>query len=102
VVVSTHTIHLGEQLVRKDLPLLRAALPHEFTVVLGMGRSSRQGRQSQGPGHHRQTPKAQGLPLLDARQKVRSNQRVQLSVQHLVGVGGLIAAAIVFDQLVGV
>src|SRR3982750_4821657 len=27
VVVSTHTIHLQEQLIRKDLPLLAKALP---------------------------------------------------------------------------
>lgn len=38
VVVSTHTIALQEQLVYKDLPLLNAVLPREFSAVLVKGR----------------------------------------------------------------
>lgn len=40
VVVSTHTISLQEQLVRKDLPLLNAVIPLEFSVVLVKGRGN--------------------------------------------------------------
>src|SRR5262249_9470161 len=38
IVVSTHTIALQEQLVQKDLPLLRSIMPQEFTAVLVKGR----------------------------------------------------------------
>jgi ATP-dependent DNA helicase DinG len=38
VVVSTHTIALQEQLLAKDLPLLNAVIPREFTAVLVKGR----------------------------------------------------------------
>jgi ATP-dependent DNA helicase DinG len=38
VVVSTHTISLQEQLMRKDIPLLRSVMPLEFTAVLVKGR----------------------------------------------------------------
>lgn len=38
VVVSTHTISLQEQLLRKDLPLLTSVIPQEFTAVLAKGR----------------------------------------------------------------
>ena len=40
VVVSTHTIALQEQLVHKDIPFLRSALPNEFSVALVKGRSN--------------------------------------------------------------
>ena len=40
VVVSTHTISLQEQLLQKDLPFLRAVMPHEFSAVLVKGRSN--------------------------------------------------------------
>ncbi len=40
VVVSTHTISLQEQLMQKDLPLLRGALPLEFSAMLVKGRSN--------------------------------------------------------------
>jgi ATP-dependent DNA helicase DinG len=40
VVVSTHTINLQEQLVGKDLPFLRAVMPHEFSAALVKGRSN--------------------------------------------------------------
>jgi ATP-dependent DNA helicase DinG len=38
VVISTHTISLQEQLIQKDLPLLRSVIPREFTAVLVKGR----------------------------------------------------------------
>lgn len=38
VIVSTHTISLQEQLMGKDLPLLKAVFPYEFTAVLVKGR----------------------------------------------------------------
>jgi len=38
VVISTHTISLQEQLITKDLPLLRSVMDREFTAVLVKGR----------------------------------------------------------------
>lgn len=38
IIVSTHTISLQEQLIIKDLPLLRSVIPREFTAVLVKGR----------------------------------------------------------------
>src|SRR5262249_16854287 len=40
LVVSTHTISLQEQLVRKDIPFLQSVMPHEFRAVLVKGRSN--------------------------------------------------------------
>lgn len=40
IVISTHTISLQEQLLSKDLPLLNAVIPREFTAVLGKGRGN--------------------------------------------------------------
>ncbi len=40
VVVSTHTIALQEQLLRKDIPFLRTVMPQEFSAVLVKGRSN--------------------------------------------------------------
>ena len=40
IIVSTHTISLQEQLLDKDLPLLNAVIPLEFTAVLVKGRSN--------------------------------------------------------------
>lgn len=34
IIICTHTISLQEQLMEKDLPLLRALVPDEFTAVL--------------------------------------------------------------------
>lgn len=38
IILSTHTISLQEQLLEKDIPFLRAVIPHEFTAVLVKGR----------------------------------------------------------------
>src|SRR5947207_1630446 len=40
VVISTHTISLQEQLVRKDLPFLQRAMPRPFNAVLVKGRGN--------------------------------------------------------------
>src|SRR3954452_17860612 len=40
VVISTHTISLQEQLIEKDIPLICATYPEEFTAVLVKGRSN--------------------------------------------------------------
>jgi ATP-dependent DNA helicase DinG len=40
VVISTHAISLQEQLIDKDIPLLRSIYPDEFTAVLVKGRSN--------------------------------------------------------------
>lgn len=40
VIISTHTISLQEQLMRKDLPLLNATIPLEFSAVLAKGRGN--------------------------------------------------------------
>ncbi len=40
IVVSTHTIALQEQLIHKDIPLLRAVLGEEFSAVLVKGRGN--------------------------------------------------------------
>jgi ATP-dependent DNA helicase DinG len=40
VVVSTRTINLQNQLIAKDIPFLRAAMPQEFQAVLVKGRSN--------------------------------------------------------------
>ena len=41
IVISTHTISLQEQLVRKDIPFLQGALPElDFTPVLVKGRGN--------------------------------------------------------------
>src|ERR1044072_3307020 len=40
VVVSTHTISLQEQLIRKDIPFLQEVMPQESRAVLVKGRSN--------------------------------------------------------------
>lgn len=40
VVVSTHTIALQEQIINKDVPLMQAVLPVEFSAVLVKGRGN--------------------------------------------------------------
>jgi ATP-dependent DNA helicase DinG len=40
IVISTHTIALQEQLLRKDIPFLRSVMPEEFSAVLVKGRSN--------------------------------------------------------------
>src|SRR6516225_2770249 len=40
VVISTHTISLQEQLVRKDIPFLQGVLPEPFTATLVKGRAN--------------------------------------------------------------
>ena len=40
VVISTNTISLQEQLIRKDIPFLQEVLPYSFSAVLAKGRSN--------------------------------------------------------------
>lgn len=40
IILSTHTISLQEQLLSKDVPLLRSVIPREFTAVLVKGRGN--------------------------------------------------------------
>jgi len=40
IIVSTFTINLQQQIIEKDLPLLNAILPYEFSAVLVKGRSN--------------------------------------------------------------
>ena len=39
IVIATHTIALQEQLVKKDIPVVSAVMPHEFSAVLVKGLS---------------------------------------------------------------
>ena len=40
IVISTHTIALQEQLINKDIPLVAAVMPREFSAVLVKGRGN--------------------------------------------------------------
>ena len=40
LVISTHTISLQEQIIQKDIPLLQAVIPDEFSAVLVKGRGN--------------------------------------------------------------
>ena len=40
VVISTHTISLQEQLIRKDIPFLQSVMPDKFSAVLVKGRAN--------------------------------------------------------------
>jgi ATP-dependent DNA helicase DinG len=40
VVISTHTISLQEQLIRKDIPFLQSVMPQDFRAVLVKGRGN--------------------------------------------------------------
>src|SRR5688572_23691626 len=40
VVIATNTINLQEQLCEKDIPLLNAVIPEEFSAVLVKGRGN--------------------------------------------------------------
>ena len=40
VVVSTHTISLQEQLIRKDIPFLQSVMPEKFSALLVKGRGN--------------------------------------------------------------
>jgi ATP-dependent DNA helicase DinG len=40
IVISTHTIHLQEQLIRKDIPFLQSVMPGAFQAALVKGRAN--------------------------------------------------------------
>jgi ATP-dependent DNA helicase DinG len=58
VVVSTHTIGLQEQLIRKDIPFLQGVMPEKFSALLVKGRSNYLSKRRLKVGHER------GLSLL--------------------------------------
>ncbi len=70
VVVSTHTIALQEQLVERDLPLLRSALGVEFAFELVKGRSNYVGLRR--------------LKMASEKQKSLFPHRAQLEVLHRI------------------
>jgi ATP-dependent DNA helicase DinG len=55
IIVSTHTISLQEQLLRKDIPILNSVIPREFTAVLGKGRGNYLSLRRAKLAHDRQT-----------------------------------------------
>lgn len=72
VVISTHTISLQEQLIEKDIPLIQAVFPDEFTAVLVKGRNNylcqrrlQQARGRQGMLFDRQ-PQLQSLRQIES------------------------------------
>ncbi|MFK7790465.1 MAG: ATP-dependent DNA helicase [Phycisphaeraceae bacterium] len=54
IVVATHTIALQEQIVNKDVPLLQAVLPVEFSAVLVKGRGNYVSLRRASRAHDRQ------------------------------------------------
>lgn len=71
VVVSTHTISLQEQLIDKDIPLIQAVYPGEFSAVLVKGRSNYLCQRRLEQAYLRQ-----GM-LFDRQEELRSLQIVQ-------------------------
>jgi len=70
IVIATNTISLQEQLMEKDIPLLQAALPEEFTAVLVKGRGN--------------YVSLRRLKLASERQKVLFPDRAQLDDLHMI------------------
>ena len=58
VVISTHTISLQEQLIRKDIPFLQSVMPDKFSAMLVKGRGNYLSKRRMKVGHQR------GLSLL--------------------------------------
>ncbi|MBM3996708.1 MAG: DEAD/DEAH box helicase [Planctomycetes bacterium] len=61
VVISTHTISLQEQLIRKDIPFLQSVMPEPFTALLVKGRGNYVSKRRLKVAHER------GLSLLTER-----------------------------------
>lgn len=53
VVISTHTINLQEQLIRKDIPFLQGVMPEKFSALLVKGRSNYLSKRRLRVGHDR-------------------------------------------------
>ena len=71
VIISTHTISLQEQLLQKDLPLLRSVIPEEFTAVLVKGP-----RQLPQPAADEHGGRAIGQPVLATKRSMRDLRQV--------------------------
>ena len=76
VVISTHTISLQEQLIEKDIPLLRSVYPDEFTAVLIKGRSNYLCRRRMEQARGRQ-----GM-LFDQHKQLESLQAIEKWSRH--------------------
>lgn len=99
VVVSTHTISLQEQLMQKDLPLLRSVLPEEFTAVLVKGRQNylslrrlRLAAQRQGSLFRHDDEFAQMKRLLEWSAETGDGSRSDLEFQPLPAVWDEVAS----------
>src|ERR1019366_8782374 len=53
VVISTHTISLQEQLIRKDIPFLQSVMPDKFSAMLVKGRGNYLSKRRLKVGHQR-------------------------------------------------
>jgi len=53
VVISTHTIGLQEQLIRKDIPFLQKVMPQEFSALLVKGRGNYLSKRRLAVAHQR-------------------------------------------------
>jgi len=91
VVISTHTISLQEQLIEKDIPLIRSVYPDEFTAVLVKGRSNylcqRRLEQTRGRQNH----------LFDTQQQLESLWTIEEWAQNTTD-GSLASLPVVPDH----
>ena len=53
VVISTHTISLQEQLIRKDIPFLQSVMPEKFSALLVKGRGNYMSKRRLKVAHER-------------------------------------------------
>ncbi len=66
VVISTHTISLQEQLIEKDIPLIQAVYPDEFSAVLVKGRGNYLCQRRLQQARQKQTSLFEDQRLLDS------------------------------------
>ncbi len=97
VVVSTHTISLQEQLVRKDIPFLQSVMPKPFNATLVKGRSNYislrrlRGAQQRAGGLLADTANLQQLGQIGKwSRQTQDGSRSDLSFQPLPGVWDLV------------
>src|SRR3954465_13690804 len=78
VVISTHTISLQEQLIEKDIPLIRSVYPDEFTAVLIKGRSNYLCQRRRG------APRTRQSHLFDHQQQLESLWTIEEWTQEML------------------
>lgn len=66
VIISTHTISLQEQLIEKDIPLIQAVYPDEFSAVLVKGRGNYLCQRRLQQARQKQTSLFEDQRLLDS------------------------------------